>query len=177
MDEQKQKYTFKSWCTVDGDKSKCKVKLTPEPETYDDVLTHIGLIMSSVPVTLLRLSLMLPILREATDEELSVGTYIFADESDSHLYKVRKQLYDSLKSVFIDALDQAFVDVLYVDSCKRQYEELAFDKSEEELEEYKKDIEAVRASVLKALNKTEEDVQEEVLQEEQPVELYKEMIN
>lgn len=128
-------------------------KIMPKVTNYNDVMFHIGNLMSSVPQALAELLLTLPMCRDVTQQEKDIGAYIFINESEQKLYKTRSNLYDTLSNTFNQLFNQLFADVLYVRECKAKYEEFAFEHTEDEVEEFKKDLEALKFTVLDELKK------------------------
>lgn len=144
------------------DKKETSASLDPEPQSVEDIILHIGNLMSSVPPTLAKLLDILPKLREPYQEELDMCTYIFEDENANKLYKTRKEMYTSIIAAFTECIDNVFVDVQYVDKCMLSHQEYAFNHTQEECNEYQKDIDALRHTVLERI---EEDKENEEISE------------
>lgn len=148
--------------TFEPEKKETEASIIPEPQSVEDIILHIGNLMSSVPPTLAKLLDILPKLREPYQEEMAMNTYIFENEQARKLYKTRKEMYTSIIAAFTECIDSIFVDVQFVDKCMLEHQNYAFSHTQEECDEYQKDIDALRTTVLEHI---EEDKKNEKVSE------------
>lgn len=115
----------------------------------------------------------MPLLRPACEAEQSAHIYVFNEgkqgEAENALYKARKSLYDKLSSVIGVVLSSVFPDIEYINNCTQYGQNYCMDRSQEEIEEYAKEIEEVTnyvrtnfAEVLKEVFGNEEEASDSV---------------
>jgi hypothetical protein len=146
----KEKYKI----TFEGDRTSRKMRVIFTPKLQADVTTMkeiselINLTLAGTQRSLEILMGGFDVLRPATDVEREHHVYIFKDaEHDQALYKKRKEIYETFANVFNDTLQMLFPDVLYIDGALKYQQEFCFDKTPEEIEEYKQDIEKIAKAV------------------------------
>lgn len=140
--------------TFEGNRTSRKMRVVFTPKLQTDVTTMqelselINLTLAGTQRSLEILMGNLDVLRPATDVEREHHVYIFKDtERDQALYKKRKEIYETFASVFNDTLQMLFPDVLYIDGTLKYQQELCFDKTSEEVEEYKQVVEKIAKAV------------------------------
>ena len=151
------KLVFKA--ALDTESKEAKVTLTPEPKDVNSIIAYINSIVSTVPPTLLSLGMNLPMMRPVTEEEMALGQYIMVGD-DAKLYKARRAIYDALKTAFNTTFDNMFPDVVYKIGCEQYNQETAFEKTPEELELFKKQVEELNEKILDKFTKEVHDSEE-----------------
>jgi len=130
-----------------GNKKENTVSVTFQPELVStkvtDSQTLLNVLTSGTHAGFVKLLGGLPILRPATETERESKVYVFVDDHDTRVHKMRKDLYGQLQAVFGNILTQLFPDVEYIEACNTYQQEVAFEMYETEAAEYKKEIETV----------------------------------
>lgn len=142
--------------TADINKRKIKVAFSPKLDTDNTgklIQAHFNTVISGFCISLARLMADMPVLRPATQEERDLNVYVFKDgERENKLFLARKQIYDDLSNTFTSLLSEIFPDVEYVEHTRKYQQDFAFDKSPEEVEEYKMQIEKL-VNKIREVNK------------------------
>lgn len=104
----------------------------------------------------------MPLLRPASKAEQSAHIYVFNEgekgEAENALYRARKSLYDKLSSVIGVVLGSVFPDIEYIKNCEQYGQNYCMDHSQEEIEEYAKEIEEVTTYVRTNFKEVLEEV-------------------
>jgi hypothetical protein len=139
---------IKFTCTMNTETKESRASVEPEPSSMDDITFHVSNVVNGSVVVLQNLLSCIPTVREVTAEEQELKTYIFTSEADRKLIEYRKRVCEDLRKIFNSLLDDVFVDVMYIDTCKSYYETFAFENDEEAVEDYCKQIEELRIKIL-----------------------------
>jgi hypothetical protein len=93
------------------------------------------------------------IMRPATTEEKEKHIYVFKtdnkDDTEHQMYKARKMLYEDTLKAFNFILAHVFPDIQYIEHCQQYQQEFAFaeDKTQDEIEDYKYDVEYITQQI------------------------------
>ncbi len=99
------------------------------------------------------------VLRPATTEEKDKHIYVFKsddkDDSEHKLYKARKMLYEDTLKAFHYILQMVFPDIEYIEDCNQYQQEYVFaeDRTQDEVESYKYDVEYITQQVRENYDK------------------------
>jgi len=106
-----------------------------------DIRPYLSAVLSSINLGLTAVLADLPLLRPATEAELSAKTYIFKDaEKDNALYKTRKAIHDAIAGVFNDTLKNLFPDVQFIIASEEHQQYAITEMTPEEAEDHKRFI-------------------------------------
>lgn len=125
--------------TLDTEKGTIRVKFTPTPKKWDkyDTLAMFNGVLSGVVAGMHEVMSRFNVLRPPSDQERTLHAYVFKDEEhDNALYKERKRIYDTVVGAFDDALLSFFPDVIYIEQARKYQQEFAYEKTQEEVDEY-----------------------------------------
>ena len=71
------------------------------------------------------------ILRPVTQEERDLHIFVFKtddkEDNEHKLYNMRKQLYDAMRTMMNEVLENSFPDVMYIEESTKHLQEQAFD--------------------------------------------------
>ena len=148
---------------IRGNKETNEVNVTFSPGgsvmKLEDRQTLINVAMAGNDIAMKKLLGNLPILRPAGEAEREEQIYVFKDaEKDNQVFKMRKQMYDTIAGVMQKTLSDLFPDVEYIEECRNVQQDKLFDMSKEEAEEYTKKVEAITEQVRSENNGTEEQI-------------------
>lgn len=134
--------------TVNTREQALQVEFFPKKNLDRNVLLN-G-VLSGLQLSMEKLLHDAPVLRPVTPEERDLHMYVFKDQNrDNALYKERKALHDSIAVIFENTLHDIFPDVVYIDSTRMYQQELAFDKTQEEVDEYHTQVKEVTELIMK----------------------------
>lgn len=150
--KEKQTYSVTFNLTVEDDKitsEKFKFKPTIDITNFR---FHYKTLMDNFVKAYLSMYDDVSILRPATTEEKEKHIYVFktddAEDAEHKLYSARKALYEDTLKAFNYILDSVFPDIIYIDQCATYQQEYAFsDKTEDEIDDYKYDVEYITQTV------------------------------
>lgn len=152
--------------SLTDDKVGVSFEPTLDNESY---VTHMNTVLNGAPQALLNLYATVPLLRPACDQERDAHTYVFADGEDgkveNELYKYRKHLYDTTASVFSQLLTAAFPDIEYIEGCKNYQQEFCMSHSEDEVQAYQDEVQAVTTYVRENMEELIKEVFDNVQEE------------
>lgn len=145
------------------EKQKISVKLNPDKEPLGpaELQGFLNTLLIGFQSGLHKILKDVPVMRPMTELELENKVYVFVNEEDNELYKVRKELFKNISSILNDGLIQIFPDVDYISSTLQHQQELAMTMEPEDAKQHVLDIEAVAVQVRKqvGLPIEEEEVQ------------------
>lgn len=123
------------------------VKFSPELD-MQTATKHMQVFLDTFPQMLVDLvSNLYPMLRPVTEEERNAHVYVFLDgeqgEQENQIYRAKKHCYDILTQLFSSTLTALFPDVEYIIQCANYQQDFVFTHTDEEYEEYKKEVDAV----------------------------------
>lgn len=117
----------------------------------ENVGAHLNNLLDAFPTALLNILATFPMLRPPIEEERQHNIYVFpeGDEGakDNILYKSRKEFYERLTALFSTILTMGFPDIEYIERCSKYQQDYVLDHTEEEYQEYLKDITAITQHV------------------------------
>jgi hypothetical protein len=114
----------------------------------EDIKPYLSAMLSSVKLGLTAILADLPVLRPASEAELSAKTYIFKNpEQDNELYKTRKAIHDAIATVFNESLQDLFPDVRFITSSTEAQQYSVTEMTEEEAADHKRFLEDLAEEV------------------------------
>jgi hypothetical protein len=155
MAKAKKQKGFTHKVTISADAGKQSVKVTTSPSlkrcSLQDHQTLVNVLLAGVDLGLKELLGALPVLRPASAEEKEAQVYVFKDEEkDNKLYNERKNMYNAVAQVFEGTLSELFPDIEYIDNSIKNRQEIIFDMSKEEAEQYQEEMEELTKRVREA---------------------------
>ena len=136
--------------TADAKAGTIEGKLLPRLKRGDaqDIKPYLSAMLSAIKLGLTAILADLPVLRPASEAEVSAKTYIFKDpEKDNELYKTRKAVHDAIAGVFNDTLKDLFPDVQYIANAVEAQQYEVMDMTEQQAKEHKKFLEDLAEEV------------------------------
>lgn len=116
--------------------------------TPQDIKPYLSAMLSSVKLGLTAILADLPLLRPATEAELSANTYVFKNpEQDNDLYKTRKAVHDTIGTVFNEILQDLFPDVRFINTSIEAQQYSVTEMTPEEAAEHKRFLEDLAEEV------------------------------
>ena len=113
-----------------------------------DIKPYLSAMLSSVKLGLTAILADLPVLRPASEAEISANAYIFKNpEQDNQLYKTRKAIHDAIGTVFNDVLQELFPDVRFITTSIEAQQYTVTEMSEEEAADHKRFLEDLAEEV------------------------------
>lgn len=139
-------------------------KITPQ-----NAKEHMQVFLDTFPQLLIDLvSNLYPMLRPVTEEERDAHIYVFLDgekgEQENQIYRAKKHCYDVLTQLFSSTLTALFPDVEYIIQCANYQQEYMFSHTEEECDEYQKDVESITKYVRDNISVIIKEMVEEAMQ-------------
>jgi hypothetical protein len=134
---------------ADATKGTIEGKILPRIKrgTTEDIRPYLSAVLSSIMLGLNAVLADVPVLRPATEAEISAKVYIFKKEKDTELFKVRKALHDTISKVFNDTLKELFPDVQFIYESTQHQQYLVADMTTEEAADHKRFIEDIAKEV------------------------------
>lgn len=160
MSDKKKKKVYRVTMTADMDENVVKVGYGRSVALMKqaDRQMFLNITLAGTDTSLKKLIGGLPMLRPATDEEREANIYVMVNgKEDDDLYRGRSELYHTIANLFQNTLHELFPDVEYKEKCTEYQQELIFDMTKEEAEEYQKEIEALTESVIQKVKEGEQD--------------------
>lgn len=116
--------------------------------TPENAKDHMQTLLDTFPQVLMDIvSSLYPMLRPVTEEERDAHIYVFLDgeqgEHENKIYRAKKYCYDILTQLFSSTLTALFPDIEYIIQCANYQQDYMFSHSEEECDEYQKEVETV----------------------------------
>lgn len=113
-----------------------------------NIKPYLNAMLSSVNLGLTAILADLPVMRPASEVEVSAKVYIFKEgDKDNALYQTRKSIHDAIARVFEDTLNNLFPDVRFIASTVQYQQDTVLEMSEEEVKDHKRFIEALAEEV------------------------------
>lgn len=113
-----------------------------------DIKPYLSSMLSSVKLGLTAILADLPVLRPASEPELSAKTYIFKNpEQDNELYKSRKAIHDAIGTVFNEVLQELFPDVRFISSSIEAQQYAVTEMTAKEAADHKRFLEDLAEEV------------------------------
>lgn len=116
--------------------------------TPENAKDHMQTLLDTFPQVLMDIvSNLYPMLRPVTEEERAAHVYVFLEgeqgEHENKIYRAKKYCYDILTQLFSSTLTALFPDIEYIIQCANYQQDFVFTHTDEEYEEYKKEVDAV----------------------------------
>lgn len=121
---------------------------------------YMQMLLGGFHIGLLQIFADLPALRPATELETDNDVYVFVNEIDNEIFKIRRVIYNMLKDYFDNTLSLIFPDIEYILNTQKIQQELAFDLDSGAMEAHLEKIKNITAQV-------KEEVINEKAQDEQ----------
>ena len=134
---------------ADATKGTIEGKILPRIKrgTSEDIRPYLSAVLSSTMLGLNAVLADVPVLRPASEAEVSAKIYIFKGEKDSELYKVRKAIHDTISKVFNDTLKELFPDVQFIHEATEHQQYTVSEMTPEEAADHKRFIEDLAKEV------------------------------
>lgn len=134
---------------ADAVKGTIESKILPRIKrgTQEDIRPYLTAVLSSINLGLTAVLADVPVLRPATEAEVSAKVYIFKDEKDNDLYKARKTIHDTIAKVFDDTLKNLFPDIRFIHEATEHQQYTVTEMTAEEAAEHKRFIEDLAEEV------------------------------
>jgi hypothetical protein len=112
-----------------------------------DIKPYLSAVLSSINLGLTAVLADVPVLRPASEAEVSAKVYIFKDEKDNELYKVRKAIHDTVARVFDETLKNLFPDIRFIHESIQHQQYTVTEMTPEEAADHKRFIEDLAKEV------------------------------
>jgi hypothetical protein len=134
---------------ADATKGTIESKILPRIKRgkSEDIRPYLSAVLSSINLGLTAVLADIPVLRPATEAEVSAKVYIFKEEKDNALYQSRKAIHDAVAKVFDDTLKNLFPDIRFIHEAIEHQQYAVTEMTEQEAEEHKRFIEDLAKEV------------------------------
>lgn len=134
---------------ADAEKGTIEGKILPRIKRGkdQDIKPYLSAVLSSINLGLTAVLADIPVLRPASEAEVSAKVYIFKDEKDNELFKVRKAIHDTVAKVFEDLLKNLFPDIRFIQESIQHQQYTVTEMTSKEVEEHKRFIEDIAKEV------------------------------